>query len=242
MFPRSLPWGIALALLAACREKPMVAPSPEADFAPERERMVEDQIDARGIVDERVLAAMKRVPRHRFVPLDLAREAYGDHPLPIGEGQTISQPYIVAFMSEALELDGHEKVLEIGTGSGYQAAVLSELAREVFTIEIVPELGRRAEATLRELGHANVHVRVGDGYLGWPEEAPFDAILVTAAPDHVPEPLVDQLAVGGRMILPVGEERQELILIHRTPQGIEREEVLSVRFVPMTGIAEERER
>jgi protein-L-isoaspartate(D-aspartate) O-methyltransferase len=218
----------------------MIAPATNADRAAERERMVEEQIAARGVHDERVLAALRRVPRHRFVPEDVAAQSYGDHPLPIGHGQTISQPYIVGFMSAALGLDGDEKVLEIGTGSGYQAAVLSELAREVFTIEIIPELGERARSTLAELGLANVHVRVGDGYLGWPEEAPFDAILVTAAPVHVPQPLVDQLALGGRMILPVGDDRQELVLLRRTEKGIEREEVLPVRFVPMTGIAEER--
>ncbi len=202
--------------------------------------MVALQIASRDVSDERVLAAMRRVPRHAFVPDELVREAYDDRPLPIGHGQTISQPYIVGFMSSALELSGDERVLEIGTGSGYQAAVLAELAREVYTIEIVPELGRQAEQLLRELGYENVHVRIGDGYLGWPEVAPFDAILVTAAPDHVPQPLIDQLTIGGRMILPIGEERQELVLLRRTESGLEREQVLPVRFVPMTGIAEER--
>jgi protein-L-isoaspartate(D-aspartate) O-methyltransferase len=218
----------------------VIAPAPNVERAEERQRMVEEQILARGVVDERVLAALRSVPRHRFVPAELAGEAYGDHPLPIGRGQTISQPYVVAFMSAALALDGREKVLEIGTGSGYQAAVLAALAREVYTIEIVPELGERAKETLAELGIANVHTRIGDGYLGWPEAAPFDAILVTAAPDHVPEPLVDQLALGGRMILPVGTDRQELVLLRKTEHGLEQEEVLPVRFVPMTGIAEEK--
>jgi protein-L-isoaspartate(D-aspartate) O-methyltransferase len=237
---RALRCWLLLASASACHDQTMIAPATNADRAAERERMVEEQIAARGVHDERVLAALRRVPRHRFVPEDVAAQSYGDHPLPIGHGQTISQPYIVGFMSAALGLDGDEKVLEIGTGSGYQAAVLSELAREVFTIEIIPELGERARSTLAELGLANVHVRVGDGYLGWPEEAPFDAILVTAAPVHVPQPLVDQLALGGRMILPVGDDRQELVLLRRTEKGIEREEVLPVRFVPMTGIAEER--
>lgn len=200
--------------------------------------MVDEQIAARGIADERVLAAMARVQRHRFVPRSEAHSAYGDHPLPIGHRQTISQPYVVAFMTEALELDGSEKVLEIGTGSGYQAAVLGEVAAQVYTIEIVEPLAERSRRTLAELGYENVHVRAGDGYRGWPEEAPFDAIIVTAAPDHVPEPLIEQLALGGRMIVPVGDKQQDLVLLVRTAEGLERERVLPVRFVPMTGIAE----
>ena len=208
---------------------------PKDDRRVERERMVEEQLAARGIHDEHVLSAMRRVPRHRFVGADLARHAYEDRPLPIGHGQTISQPYIVAFMSQALELDGSERVLEIGTGSGYQAAVLGLLAREVWTIEIVSPLAEEARRTLAELGHANVHTRTGDGYAGWPEAAPFDAIMVTAAPDHVPQPLLDQLALHGRMILPVGTEEQELILLVRSAAGIEQQRVLPVRFVPMLG-------
>jgi protein-L-isoaspartate(D-aspartate) O-methyltransferase len=164
--------------------------------------MIEHDLSARGIRDPRVLAAMGRVPRERFVPPEELGRAYGDHPLPIGHGQTISQPYIVAFMTEQLRLRGDEKVLEIGTGSGYQAAVLAECAAEVYTIEIVAELAERSGKLLRELGYDNVHARAGDGYRGWPEQAPFEAIILTAAPDHVPQPLLDQLADGGRMIRP----------------------------------------
>ncbi len=201
----------------------------------ERERMVAQQIEARGLRDPRVLAALRKVPRHAFVPAEEARLAYGDHPLPIGLGQTISQPYIVAFMTEALALRGGETVLEVGTGSGYQAAVLGEIAGQVYTIEIVEPLARRAELLLRELGYANVHVRAGDGYAGWPEAAPFDAIMVTAAAPRVPEPLKQQLKDGGRMILPVGEEWQELLVVVRRGQRYEEHRVLPVRFVPMTG-------
>jgi protein-L-isoaspartate(D-aspartate) O-methyltransferase len=199
--------------------------------------MVHHQLELRGIRDERVLAAMRHIARERFVPADVVKLAYADQPLPIGFDQTISQPYIVAFMSEALELSGNERVLEIGTGSGYQAAVLSKLAREVYTIEIVPELGERARKTLEEQGCANVHVRVGDGYRGWPEAAPFDAIILTAAPDHVPQPLVDELAPLGRMVLPVGRIDQELVLLVNEPGGLKRTALLPVRFVPMMGAA-----
>ena len=210
------------------------------DFASERAEMVERQLAARDIVDERVLAAMGVVPRHLFVPEALREQAYADHPLPIGEGQTISQPYIVALMTQAIGLSGDERVLEIGTGSGYQAAVLAELAREVHSIEIVEPLAERARATLESLGYSNLRLRVGDGYRGWPEAAPFDAIVVTAAPDHVPEPLVDQLAPGGRMLIPVGSADQELLVIERGPDGITRRSILPVRFVPMTGEAQRR--
>ncbi len=195
--------------------------------------MVDDQIEARGIRDPRVLGAMRKVPRDRFVPPDVVSLAYADQPLPIGHGQTISQPYIVAYMSEALRVTPQSKVHEIGTGSGYQAAILGELAREVYTIELIPELAARARATLESLGYANVHVRTGDGYLGWPEEAPFDAIMVTAAPDHVPQPLVDQLAVGGRLVIPVGDFDQEIRILTRTPAGIEESRTIPVRFVPL---------
>jgi protein-L-isoaspartate(D-aspartate) O-methyltransferase len=213
----------------------------EAELERERERMVEEQIAGRGVRDPRVLAALRAVPRHEFVPPEQRGHAYEDRPLPIGAGQTISQPYIVAVMTELLELGGDERVLEIGTGSGYQAAVLGRLAREVYTIEIVPELASRAEADLRRLGFANVHVRQGDGYRGWPEQAPFDAIVVTAAPEHVPQPLVDQLAVGGRLVLPVGDVFQDLVLVTRDRLGVRQERLLGVRFVPMTGEAESRE-
>ena len=207
----------------------------------EREQMVAAQLARRGIRDERVLDAMRRVPRHRFVPAEHQDEAYRDGPLPIGLDQTISQPFVVAFMTEALALDGSERVLEIGSGSGYQTAILAELAREVWSIEILEPLTERARAMIAELGYRNVHLRTGDGYLGWPEEAPFDAILVAAAPESVPEPLIDQLALGGRMILPVGKADQDLVLVRRTEAGILREEVMPVRFVPMTGLAEERD-
>ncbi|MPZ20722.1 MAG: protein-L-isoaspartate(D-aspartate) O-methyltransferase [Luteitalea sp.] len=199
-----------------------------------RARMVEDQIRARGIRDERVLAAMGRVPRERFVPDRYRVDAYGDYPLPIGYNQTISQPYIVAYMSEAAQVEPSEKVLEIGTGSGYQAAVLSKIAREVYTVEIVAPLAERAEATLRDLGYANVHVRHGDGYRGWPDAAPFDAVVVTAAPDHVPQPLIEQLAVGGRLVIPVGRHEQDMQVITKTRTGVTEERTIPVRFVPLT--------
>ncbi len=204
--------------------------------------MVAEQIERRGVKDPRVLEAMRKVPRHEFVPEDERHEAYDDRPLPIGHGQTISQPYIVAIMTEALGLKGTEKVLEVGTGSGYQAAVLSGLAKEVFTIEIVEPLGKQAAEVLKRLGYKNVSVRVGDGYRGWREEAPFDAIIVTCAPDAVPEPLVHQLAEGGRMIIPVGPEgkAQQLVLLKKRHGKLHQQEILPVRFVPMTGEARER--
>ena len=203
-----------------------------------RQRMVEEQIAARGVRDARVLAAMRKIPRHLFVPPQMLPYAYADEPLPIGHGQTISQPYIVAFMSEALELKPQDRVLEIGTGSGYQAAVLAELAREVYSIEIVEPLGKEAAERLERLGHSSVKLRIGDGYRGWPEAAPFDAIMVTAAPDHVPPALVGQLREGGRLVLPVGRFFQDLIRIRRTPKGTQRESLLPVRFVPMVGEAD----
>ncbi|HMD83785.1 MAG TPA: protein-L-isoaspartate(D-aspartate) O-methyltransferase [Terriglobia bacterium] len=198
-----------------------------------RERMVEEQIIARGIRDPRVLEALRKVPRHRFVPPEMQPSAYEDRALPIGLGQTISQPYVVAFMTEALELQPQDRVLEIGTGSGYQAAVLSLLVREVYSMEIVEPLGKAAEARLKEMGYANVRVRIGDGYRGWPEAAPFDAIIVTAAPPDVPPALVAQLRPGGRMVVPVGRYVQNLIRLRRTAKGLERESLLPVRFVPM---------
>jgi len=198
-----------------------------------RKRMVQEQIFARGIRDPRVLEALRKVRRHRFVPPAMQPSAYEDSALPIGLGQTISQPYVVAFMTEALELKPQDRVLEIGTGSGYQAAVLSLLAREVYSMEIVEQLGREAEKRLKAMGYANVHVRVGDGYRGWPEAAPFDAIMVTAAPPDVPPALIAQLRQGGRMVVPVGRDVQDLIRLRRTEKGLERENLLPVRFVPM---------
>jgi protein-L-isoaspartate(D-aspartate) O-methyltransferase len=209
----------------------------EERFARSRALMVEQQIAARGITDSAVLDAMRSVPRHLFVPEERRNEAYEDYPLPIGQGQTISQPFIVAAMTEAIALSPKNRVLEIGTGSGYQAAVLAEIAKEVFTIEIIEPLGRHAETTLTALGYKNIQVRIGDGYRGWPEHSPFDAIIVTAAPDHIPQPLVDQLAMGGRMVLPLGDQEQTMVILRKTPKGIIREDRYGVRFVPMTGEA-----
>jgi protein-L-isoaspartate(D-aspartate) O-methyltransferase len=233
--------GCLLALLWACGgQRAQIEAGERTEEAQERARMLENQLIPRGITDDRVLAAMGMVPRHLFVPSSQSSSAYEDHPLPIGQGQTISQPYIVAFMTQALQLRGGEKVLEIGTGSGYQAAVLAEIADEVYTIEIVAALSEEARARLERLGYRNIHVRTGDGYRGWPEAAPFDAILVTAAPDHVPKALVEQLAPNGRMILPVGDLEQSLILIEKDGQGnVHEREVLPVRFVPMTGEAQQ---
>jgi len=197
--------------------------------------MTETQIRARGVRDKRVLAAMERVPRHLFVPEELRASAYADEPLPIGEGQTISQPYIVAYMTETLRLQGPEKVLEVGTGSGYQTAVLAELVRDVYTVEIVAKLSARAKGVLDGLGYGNVHYLVGDGSAGWPEAAPFEAIMVTAAAAEIPGALEDQLATGGRMIVPVGTDLQELVLIRREAKGLRRERLLAVRFVPLVG-------
>ena len=207
--------------------------APPTEFAAEREEMVAQQIEARGVRDPRVLAAMRRVPRHRFVPDDEAAYAYEDRPLPIGGGQTISQPYIVAAMTEAASIRPGDEVLEIGTGSGYQAAVLAELGARVHSIEIVPELAKRARKTLDAEGYGQVAVIEGNGWLGLPDEAPFDRILVTAAPDRVPDALVEQLRVGGRMVLPVGEYDQWLRVLEKTPDGIRERELFPVRFVPM---------
>jgi protein-L-isoaspartate(D-aspartate) O-methyltransferase len=202
-----------------------------------RERMVTGQIEARGVRDPRVLRALRSVPRHLFVPPQEREGAYDDRPLPIGEGQTISQPYIVALMTELSRPTAEDRALEVGTGSGYQAAVLSELVREVYTIEIVESLGKEAAERLKDLGYRNIHARVGDGYQGWPEAAPFDIILVTAAPEQVPPPLLDQLGPGGRMIIPVGglHEVQSLQILEKDLQGrIRTRDVLPVRFVPLT--------
>jgi protein-L-isoaspartate(D-aspartate) O-methyltransferase len=214
--------------------------SDAADFARLRERMVRDQLQWRDIKDARVLAAMRKVPRHEFVPGELAASAYDDSALPIGMGQTISQPYIVAYMTEALDLRGNERVLEIGTGSGYQAAVLAEIVQEVYTIEILPQLQEQAAALLAKLGYRNIHFRSGDGYMGWPEHAPFDRVIVTAAPENVPQPLIDQLREGGRMVIPVGVITQDLMVIEKEKSGITRRSTIPVRFVPMTGKAQEQ--
>jgi len=234
-------WCCPCLVLSACD----TGPAKDIDFAAERKLMVEEQLAAsgRGIQDKRVLEAMAAVPRHEFVPEPWRKSAYEDRPLPIGHGQTISQPYVVAFMTEKLAPKSTDRVLEIGTGSGYQAAVLAKLVAEVDTIEIVEPLARRAEADLQRLGFKNVRVRAGDGYKGWPERAPFDAIIVTCAPDHIPEPLVAQLKEGGRMIIPVGPDGdQQLYLLKKRDGKVERDSVLPVRFVPMTGTAAERQR
>lgn len=195
--------------------------------------MVKCQIEARGVKDPLVLKAMEKVPRHIFVPENMKEFAYEDGPLPIGYGQTISQPYIVAFMTEALEPKSTDKVLEVGTGSGYQAAVLAEIVKEVFTLEIVKPLYEKADVVLRELGYKNIHCRLSDGYSGWAEEAPFDKIIVTASADEVPQDLIDQLKDPGRMILPVGDFFQELVLVTKESGEVSRESVLPVRFVPL---------
>ena len=214
--------------------------SQEDIYAEKREIMVKTQIEARGVRDKLVLDAMLKVPRHLFVSESLKDQAYSDGPLPIGEGQTISQPYIVALMTELLGFKGGEKVLEIGTGSGYQAAILAEIATEVYTIEIICSLAEMSEKRLKEMGYENITVRCADGYQGWEEHAPFDGVIVTAAPDHIPQPLVDQLKVGGRLVIPVGDVFQELMVVTKTETGIKKMNVIPVRFVPMTGEAEKR--
>jgi len=232
---------VCVAVLAlSCRgQETEGGAKPEDPFADDRRQMVRTQMANRDITSKRVLAVMEKVPRHRFVSEEMAAEAYEDHPLPIGFDQTISQPYIVASMTQALDLQPTDRVLEIGTGSGYQAAVLAELAAEVFTIEIVKPLALRAERTLAELGYRNVTVRVGDGYAGWPEQAPFDKIMLTAAPPKVPQPLFEQLKEGGLLIAPIGVYGQDLILYRKTARGVLENELYPVRFVPMTGKAQE---
>jgi protein-L-isoaspartate(D-aspartate) O-methyltransferase len=225
----------SLIVTTACGAEPSTA-SGDA-YGRARAAMVQKQIAARDVRDRRVLEVMGRVPRHEFVPAAMKVFAYDDGPLPIGKGQTISQPYIVAYMTEQLAVKPGHKVLEIGTGSGYQAAVLAELAKDVYSIEIVPELAAQAEKTLQALGYKNVHVRAGDGYRGWPDHAPFDGIIVTAAPDHIPPALLDQLALGGRMIIPVGDYYQEMTVVTKTRHGLVEQKTLPVRFVPMTGEA-----
>jgi protein-L-isoaspartate(D-aspartate) O-methyltransferase len=222
-------------LLPACAGYQRRSAPTEDEFTRQRLRMVEQQLRDKGVRDKGVLAAMAKVPRHRFVPAEYLDSAYADQALPIGLGQTISQPFIVGYMTEAAQISAGEKALEIGAGSGYQAAVLGEIASAVYTIEIIPELARRAELTLKELGYKNISVKVGNGWLGWPEHAPFDAILVTAAPDEIPNALLAQLARTGRMALPVGTDYQEMVIITKTDKGAVERRTLPVRFVPMTG-------
>ncbi|BAW95140.1 protein-L-isoaspartate O-methyltransferase [[Synechococcus] sp. NIES-970] len=200
-----------------------------------RQKMVTQQIIARGIRDCAVLEALRKVPRHCFVPPLLQNFAYADQPLDIGHGQTISQPYIVAYMTEAAQLNSGSRVLEIGTGCGYQTAILAEIAQTVFTIEIIPDLARQAGDRLKHLGYQNIHYKIGDGYQGWPEFAPYDAILVTAAPDHRPQPLLKQLAVGGHLIIPVGTIGQRLEVLHKTSTDLAMEKAIAVQFVPLQG-------
>jgi protein-L-isoaspartate(D-aspartate) O-methyltransferase len=238
---------LGLIWVLACGSEPAPAPTirktPTGDpdpLAAERHRMVKQTIEARGVLDDRVLAAMRRVPRHEFIPAEVRARAYEDRPLPIGHDVTISQPYIVAAMTEAAQLTTGEKVLEVGTGSGYQAMVLAELGDvEIYSIEIVEPLAKRTHELLEKLGYTKLHLRIGDGYRGWPEAAPFDAIIVTAAPKEVPKPLVEQLAVGGRLVIPVGEAgQQQLKVIVKDAKGVTSETLFDVRFVPMTGEAQ----
>jgi len=232
---------MVLMVFGACSPKSgSVHAGPEGPkgYEKERLRMVSSQIESRGVRDPGVLRAMRAVPRHRFVPESQRASAYDDRPLPIGHQQTISQPYIVALMSELADVEPGDTVLEVGTGSGYQAAVLAEMGAKVFSIEIVEPLAKQSKATLTELGY-DVMVRHGDGYAGWPEHAPFDAVLVTAAPPHIPAPLKEQLKIGGRLVIPVGTHFQSLLRVTRTKDGFREEEVLPVRFVPMTGEAQQ---
>ena len=234
-------WSVFLSImfllfLAECTDDKRVTElEPKGDFKAMREKMVESQIKSRGVRDPRVLSAMLKVERHLFVPKEFQNSAYSDQPIPIGEGQTISQPYIVALMTELLELKGGERVLEVGTGSGYQAAILAELGVEVYTIEIVEKLASSAQKVLLELRYQNIKVKAGDGYLGWPEAAPFDAIIVTCAPDHIPKPLLDQLKESGRMVVPVGTYSQELKKIVKKSGKAETTDIIPVIFVPMIG-------
>lgn len=227
----------ALAALVVCYVGAVPAGAQDDLQAVRRQQMV-DVVRSRGVSNPRVLAAMAVVPRHLFVPEKVRPQAYDDFPLPIGSQQTISQPYIVALMTSLLDLKGGEKVLEIGTGSGYQAAVLSKVAAEVYTIEILGPLSDGAQKAIGALGYDNIHFRVGDGYAGWPEAAPFDGIVVTAAPEKVPQPLLDQLKVGGKLVIPVGSFFQDLLVLTKTATGVERKNVIPVRFVPMTGEAQ----
>lgn len=241
-----IPVILVFLILLSCRDSEnketemTLQESPEDTYTEAREAMVRTQIEPRGVKDKQVLEAMRKVARHRFVPASLEDRAYSDGPLPIGEGQTISQPYIVALMTELLGLKSGDKVLEIGTGSGYQAAVLGEIVEEVYTIEIICSLAETAEKRLKEMGYENITVSCADGYQGWKEHAPFDGVIVTAAPDHIPQPLVDQLKVGAKLVIPVGDVFQELMVITKTETGIKKMNAIPVRFVPMTGEAERR--
>jgi protein-L-isoaspartate(D-aspartate) O-methyltransferase len=228
-------WLAAAVLVAGgCGQKAPLG----SDLAAQRQQMVQRQLVTRGISDARVLAAMTKVLREEFVPAESRADSYEDGPLPIGYGQTISQPYVVAFMTEQLRPKPSDRVLEVGTGSGYQAAILAELVSEVYSIEIVGPLAKNAEATLQRLGYKNVHVKIGDGYKGWPEEGPFDTIIVTCAPDKVPQPLVDQLKDDGRMVIPVGDRfAQQLYLLEKKNGQLKQSATLPVRFVPMTSEA-----
>jgi protein-L-isoaspartate(D-aspartate) O-methyltransferase len=228
-----------LLVSAVCTLAAFWQPDSEAMHGARRLEMVAKQIEGRGVKDASVLTALRNVPRHRFVPAMWQGRAYTDGPLPIGEGQTISQPYIVGWMTELIEPAKKMRVLEIGTGSGYQAAVLAECVGEVDTIEVVPALGKKAKGLLDELGYRNIRVRIGDGYEGWPERAPYDAIILTAAPPtDVPRPLFEQLKQGGRLVAPIGRDEQDLIRITKVPTGYKREVLAPVRFVPMTGKAQ----
>ena len=232
-------------LTAAGLVAPPLAVADDDAFAAVRQRMVAEQLASptRGITNVQVLAVMGKLPRHEFVPQNLRYKAYSDHWFNIGYGQTISQPYVVAFMTEKLELKPTDRVLEIGTGSGYQAAVLAELTAKVYTIEIIKGLAIRAAATFQRLGYTNIYTRTGDGYKGWPEAAPFDAIIVTCAPEQVPQPLIDQLKDGGRMIIPVGPMlKQNLVLLRKHDGKLDQQAIMPIRFVPMTGQAQRENR
>ncbi len=228
---------VCLILIFSCSSKQKNIPSTpdyqESWWRQKASQMVESQIIARGVTDQKVIEVLKITPRHLFVPADMIEYAYNDSPLPIGWNQTISQPYIVALMTELLNLKGDEKVLEIGTGSGYQAAVLSQLVDSCYSVEIVKELAELSSSRLREMGYNNVIVKWGDGYRGWPDHAPFDAIIITAAPENIPEGLIDQLKSGGRMVVPVGTLYQNLMLIYKTNKGYQKSSIIPVRFVPM---------
>jgi len=235
---RLAPLLLCSVLVSSCSSPPVSGnPMTQEEFAQQREQMVETQLKSRDIQNERVLEAMKKVPRHLFMPESVRQYAYIDSPVPIDQGQTISQPYIVGLMTQTVDPKPGDRALEVGTGSGYQAAVLGELVQEVYTIEIIPDLAERAGKTLSDLGYDNVEVRQGDGYQGWPEKAPFDIILITAAPEKIPQPLIDQLAEGGRLVVPVGPqgEIQTLTLVTREKGEVKRTYITDVRFVPMTG-------